>query len=192
MGRQLPFRKLTLDVEGVETALPSLAVFERQPMTSGAFRLVIGASIEGSGLFRALADVLAGPLFLLYILHTPRGEGVEGRYQSPPLDGAEIDDFLKTFAPFLAGDARHDVWVHSGGDGRTLVWDRHDLIYAEGEPLEDFEAVLETMGYASGDVPRVGAGPHVHYYRAEFDADAAAVLARFDWTRSDLRAEDEQ
>jgi hypothetical protein len=167
-------------------------VFEHQQMASGKPRLLIAAPHDMPDLFRKLAGHLASPLFLLYILHTPRGEGVEGRYQSPPLDCHQLDDFLADFAPYLAGDARHDVWVHSASDGRTLIWDRHDLIYAEGDPLEDIVATLEGLAFTCGAVPRVGAGPHIHYYRPEFDADAAAVLARFDWTRTDLRPEDEQ
>jgi hypothetical protein len=185
-----PFHKLTLDVDGVEMAPSSPTVFERQQMRNGAARLVLTTPTDRPGLFRALAGQLTEPLFVLYILHTPRGEGAAGRYQSPSLDSQELDDFLATFEAFLAGDARHDVWVHSASDGRTLVWDRHDLIYAEGEPLEDIAAALERMAFTSGPVPRIGA--HVHYYRPELDADAAAVLAHFDWTRTDLRPEDEQ
>jgi len=143
-------------------------------------------------LFRTLAGLLAGPLLLLYVLHTSRGEGTVGRYQSPPLSNQQLDDFLADFTPYLAGDARHDTWVHSGGDGRTLIWDRHDLIYAEGDPLEDVVAILEGLAFKPGTVPRAGAGAHIHYYRPEFDSDAAAMLARFDWRRTDLRPEDEQ
>ncbi len=161
-------------------------------MASGKPRLLIAAVPDKPGLFRHLTSRLAAPLVLLYVLHTPRGEGAAGRYQSPPLESQQVDDFLATFTPYLAGDARHDIWVHSASDDRTLVWDRHDLIFAEGEPLGEMVAVLETMGFESGDVPRPEAGPHIHYYRPELDADAAAVLTRFDWTRSDLRPDDEQ
>ena len=192
VGASLPYRKLTLDIDGVEAAPPSAAVFERRPMTNGQTRLVISAPPDKPGLLPALVERLAEPLFLLYVLHTPRGEGVAGRYQSPPLDRQQVGDFLTTFAAYLAGDARHDLWVHSAGDGRTLIWDRHDLVFAEGEALDDIADALEAMGFESDAVPRLGAGPHVHYYRPEFDAEAAAVLARFDWTRSDLRPEDEQ
>ena len=192
VGMSRPFCKLTLDVDGVETALPCSAEFERQRMANGEPRLLIAAPPDKPDLFRTLAGRLAAPLHILYVLHTPRGEVVAGRYQSPPLDSQQLDDFLATFAAYLAGDARHDVWVHSASDGRTLIWDRHDLIYAEGEPLEDIAAALEAMEFKSGVVPRAGAGPHVHYYRPEFDADAVSVLARFDWTRSELRPEDEQ
>jgi hypothetical protein len=192
VGMSRPLRKVTLDVDGVEAAAPSLAVFEPQQMASGKPRLLIAATPDKPGLFRELAGCLAAPLFLLYVLHTPRGEGAPGRYQSPELDSQQADDFLADFTSYLAGDARHDTWVHSASDGRTLIWDRHDLIYAEGEPLKDMTAILEAMAYAIGRVPSAGAVPHIHYYRDEFDADASAVLARFDWAKSDLWPEDEQ
>ena len=191
VGTSRPFCKLTLDVDGVETAAPASAMFERQQMRSGRPRLLIAAS-QRPDLFRTLSSRLAAPLYLLYVLHTPRGEGAAGRYQSPQLDSLQLDDFLAEFTPYLAGDSRHDTWVYSPDDGRALIWDRHDLIYAEGEPLDDIEAALEAMGFKSGAIPRHAAGPHLHYYRPEFDADAAAVLARFDWMWSDLRPEDEQ
>ncbi len=187
-----PLRKLTLDADGVETVVSFPAVFECGLMTNGAPRLLITVPDERPSVFRELVSLLTAPIFLLYILHSPRGEGAAGRYQSPPLDVSEVDDFLTAFAPFLAGDGRHDLWAHSAGDGRTFVWDRHDIIYAEGEPLDEVEAKLKSMGFTSGAVPRLGAGSHIHHYRTEFDADAAAVLARFDWIRTDLRPQDEQ
>lgn len=192
LGMLRPFRKITVDVDGVEAAASSSTVFERQRMANDALRLLIAASPKQPNLFRELVARLAGPLYLLHILHTPRGVGDAGRYQSPPLDSQQVAEFLATFAPYLAGDGRHDTWVHSASDGRTLVWDRHDLIYAEGEPLEDLTDVLTAIGYESQAVPRPDNGPHVHYYREEFDADARAVLKHFDWTRSDLWPEDEQ
>jgi hypothetical protein len=66
------------------------------------------------------------------------------------------------------------------------------MIYAEGDPLEGIVATLEGIAFERGAAPRAGAAPHLHYYRPEFDADAAGVLARFDWTRTDLRPGDEQ
>jgi hypothetical protein len=190
VGKLRPFRKLTLDVDGVETVLPSSTIFERQQMSSGKTRLLI--AVPHPDLFRLLAGRLAEPVFVLYVLHTPRDEAALGRYQSPPLESAELNDFLADFTTYFAGDARHDIWVHSATDGRTLVWDRHDSIYAEGEPLEDVAAALGDAGFQPGTVFRPGVGPHIHYYRAEFDEQAAALLGRFDWTVSDLRPEDEQ
>jgi hypothetical protein len=192
VGMSRPFRKITLDVDGVEAPPPTSKVFERQRMASGAPRLLISVPHDMPDLFRDLAARLAGPLFVLYVLHTPRGEGSAGRYQSPPLDSAQVDEFLADFTSYLASDARHDTWVHSASDGRTLIWDRHDLMFAEGEPLDEIAARLEALGFQPGPVPRIGAGPHIHHYRDEFDADAATLLARFDWTQSDLRPEDEQ
>jgi hypothetical protein len=192
VGMSRPFRKITLEVDGKEIAAPSSTLFEWQQMASGKPRLLFAAPPGRPELFRVLASRLAAPLFLLYVLHTPRGEGAAGRYQSPPLGSQQVDEFLATFTPYLAGDARHDTWVHSPSDGRTLIWDRHDMIYAEGGPLGDMVAILEAMGFAPGNVPRPGASAHLHYYREQFDSDAAAVLARFDWTWSDLWPEDEQ
>ena len=165
-------------------------MYEREQMSNGKPRLLITVPHDMPSLFRTLAGLLGGPLFLLYILHTPRGEGAEGRYQSPPLDSHQLDEFLADYT--LPGGRRSTLWVHSASDGRTLIWDRHDLIYAEGDPLEDIVATIEGLEFERGAVPRAGAGPHLHYYRQEFDADAAAVLARFDWTRTDLGYKDEQ
>lgn len=192
LGLLQPFRKITLDVDGVEFPAPSSAVFEWQQMANGKPRLLIATTFGAPNIFQELVRCLATPVLLLYILHTPRGEGVAGRYQSPLLNVEQVEDFLVTFKSYLAGDARHDIWVHSPSDARTLIWDRHDLIYAEGEPLEDMTAVLEAKAYQSGRVPRSDTGAHIHYYRDVFDEDAAAVLAHFDWTRSNLRPEDEQ
>ena len=191
-GMSRPFRKVMLYAGGVETAPPSLKLFERQLMRNGQPRLLITVPHDEPDLFRILVRGLAGEVFLLYVLHTPRGEGAPGRYQSPPLESSQVDEFLADFTAYLSGDGRHDIWAHSPTDGRTLVWDRHDLIYAEGDLVEDAAAVLEAMGFQAGDVPDIGAGPHAHHYRQEFDADAAAVLERFEWRRSGLRPEDIQ
>lgn len=73
--------------------------------------------------------------------------------------------------------------------GATLVWDRHDLLYAYGD-LEAYLACLQKMGFVEGDV--VIPSPHEHHYQMEFDAQAAEVLRSFEWTRTPLRLEDEQ
>ena len=184
--------KITFDPGGAEAVAPPSALFESRQMTDGRPRLLLRASPTAPDLFRDLASRLTGPLYLLYVLHTPRGEGEPGRYQSPALDVEQVEAFLTDFAAFLTGDARHDIWVHSTSDGRTVVLDRHDRIFVEGGPLVEMTAVLEARGYRSGAAPRPETGPHVHHYRAVFDAEAAAVLARFDWDRTDLRPEDEQ
>jgi hypothetical protein len=187
-----PFGKLTLDLDGVEAAPPTTARFQIQRMTNGKSRLLITRPPDKPGVFRALAKQLAEPFFVLYVLHTPRGEGAAGRYQSPPLDHRQLDDFLASFTDYLAGDARHNIWVYSTTDGRTLIWDRHDVIYTEGEPIDDIVLTLEAIGFVRGSVPRLGASPHIHHYREEFDDDASAVLAHFDWTCTERRPQDEQ
>jgi hypothetical protein len=141
---------------------------------------------------RLFADLLAcmqPPLFLLYVLHSPRGEAAPGRYQSPPLQIDEAQAFLQRFADFLGGDGRFDLWAHSPGEQATLVWDRHDLLFGYG-PLERFASELRARGFSEGE-PRVPT-PHEHHYRAELDPSARELIAAFDWSYSPLRPEDEQ
>jgi hypothetical protein len=139
--------------------------------------------------FEALAGCLAAPVMLLYVLHTPRGEAEAGRYQSPELDAGTLRAFIRKFGSFLQGDARFDIWVHSPGDGATVVWDRHDDFYAYG-PIERFAAALDAMGYRQA--PLVSPGAHMHHYRETCDKMARALIEEFDWVVSPLRPEDEQ
>ena len=140
-------------------------------------------------IFRLLSDRLSPPLVLLYVLHTPRGEGRPGRYQSCELTHAEIGRFLDRFASFLQSDARFDLWVHSLTDSATIVWDRHNLIHAYGMPHRFVEA-LRSTGFHEGD-PAIPA-PHEHHYHAAFDRDATALMSFCDWQETPLQPGDEQ
>lgn len=126
---------------------------------------------------------------MLYVLHTPRGEGRPGRYQSPQLTLNEVAEFLEEFGDFLGRDARCDFWLHCFGSDATLVWERHNLLYAYG-PLTTFEATLKDHGFSIG-APTVPS-PHAHHYHPAHDAIAGRLLARWPWQWSALRPEDEQ
>jgi hypothetical protein len=165
------------------------ALFERHVPETGAARLHVGVPSGDPDVFRGLLQCLAPPYFLLYILHTPRGEAAAGRYQSPELAANEAQTFLTRYADFLRSDARFDIWAHSPASRGTVVWDRHNLIYAYG-PLDSLETKLRGLGFAEGS-PSIPS-PHQHHYRAECDADAAALIAEWDWALSPLRPEDEQ
>lgn len=145
---------------------------------------------EQPDLFLKLACVFREPFFVLYILHTPRGEGEPGRYQSPELRWVDLKPFLKRFEAFLAGDARHDIWVYSLETAETIVWDRHNYIFIESDRLEFMSKLLSSMGFGECPVKRLQG--HNHYYRQEFDCEATELLAVFDWHRTPLRPEDEQ
>lgn len=165
------------------------ATFKTETTSDGGKRLVAGVAGSDPVIFERLAESMAPPYFLLYLLHTPRGEGLAGRYQSPPLGVKELRAFLERYSAFLAGDARFDIWLHSPGDNATVVWERHNLVYAYG-PIERFASALHKLGFEPG-APTI-AFPHLHHYREEFDADAADVLKRFEWRYSPLQPEDEQ
>ena len=183
-------RKLTLDLNGNELEQSSPAVFEIRTMSTGATRIVLSVPNEQVDLLRRLAELLPSPFYVLYILHTPRGEGETGRYQSTELSLHELSDLLSRYASFFSSDGRHDLWIYSPRSGRTLVWDRHNLLFAEGQSLDDVREALVGLGFNEGLVEPLGA--HFHHYRAEFDNDAASLLNEIDWHRTPLRPEDEQ
>lgn len=150
---------------------------------------VIAGSPSNSGPFERLVRVLEPPYLLLYVLHTPRGEAEPGRYQSPELTVAKFENFVERFGDFLSSDARSDIWVYSPSERATVVWDRHNQLFAYG-PRERFVSELESMGFSPG-VPNIDF-PHQHHYRQEYDQAASELLGFFEWSYSPLRPEDEQ
>ena len=139
-------------------------------------------------IFVTLAELLTPPCFLLYVLHTPRGEGPPGRYQSDEMNRGEVGEFLRRFADLLRVDARFDLWLHSPADQATIVWDRHDLIHAYG-PTASYVATLRGLGFEAGELAIPA--PHEHHYHAACDEQARAVIDS-GWRHSPLKPEDEQ
>ena len=129
------------------------------------------------------------PYLLLYILHTPRGEGEPGRYQSAELSATDLQALMARFGAYLSSDARFDLWAYSPSEDATVVWDRHNELYAYG-PLARFSEELRALGFFSGSISTPA--PHQHHYRQELDAPASELLAALEWSHSPLRPEDEQ
>ncbi len=155
----------------------------------GSVRLHIGLPKVSTSIFRTLAALMAGPFYVLYVLHTPRGEGEAGRYQSEAISDTKLADFLAHFERFLSCDARHDIWVKSRDSTDLIIWDRHNSIFAYGD-LPRFKRTLSALGFSPGEIPPLGI--HTHYYREEFDGEAHAMLEALDWRWTPLRPEDEQ
>ena len=164
-------------------------VFKLEEMGNGEPRLIVGVPSGDTLVIRSLIDVLEPPYHALYVLHTPRGEGEAGRYQSPELDRSMVASFLNRFSDYLAGDGRFDLWVYSLPQQATLAWDRHNLLYAYG-PVPKFISALSALGFVQGNVG--AAFEHMHYYRKELDKDAADMLNYFSWVRTPLKPIDEQ
>jgi hypothetical protein len=156
--------------------------------THGPERLQIGIPHESIDTIFALLKLMPEPLLLLYVLHTPRG-AEPGRYQSPDLSHLQVKAFFDDFGDFLQQDSRHDLWIYSPGAKATLVWDRHNILYAYG-PINSFVSTLERTGYTTGfpSIPYL----HRHCYHPDFDQQQYALLNAFDWYRTELRPEDEQ
>ena len=176
-------------VDGEEVAHSHAPTFRRFDADARKPRIVLGVPDGDPNVLLDLARCLEEPLFVLYILHTPRGEAEAGRYQSTELTHRDVASFVEDFRPFLAGDGRFDLWVYSPSQKATLAWDRHNLLFAYG-PLDCYETTLRAAGFTEGE-PVIPA-PHAHHYRPELDALAGALIARFDWLVSPLRPEDEQ
>lgn len=181
--------KLSYQKNGEWVAYSHPPTFRLELTSGGSERLAAGVPAGDCLVFQRLAVSLEAPCMLLYVLHTPRGEGDAGRYQSPPLSQSELQEFLERYFAYLSSDARFDLWLHSPGENATVVWDRHDLIHAYG-PTQRYMATLRSLGFDEGS-PGISF-VHEHHYRQEFDSDARAVLQAFAWRHSALQPEDEQ
>ena len=163
--------------------------YVKETLRGGAERLCGWIPSGDPAVFSALVQTLAPPYLLLYILHTPRGEAEAGRYQSEELSRQQLADLIERHAPFLASDARFDLWGHSMADDATVVWDRHNQLYCYGS-LDRQAKALRACGFSEKQPPAIGA--HRHFYRADMDALASSFLSACSWRHSPLRPEDEQ
>lgn len=180
--------KLQHLVEGRLAPFDPAPTFARQS-TRGVDRLSAFVCANAPHAFESLVRQLEPPYYLLYVLHTPRGEGHAGRYQCPAVTAEEFSNFMAKFSVYLNADARFDFWAHSPAEQATVVWDRHQQLFCYG-PIDRFAECLKALGYTEGDLAHLG--EHVHHYRAECDAMAASILRELDWSHSALRPEDEQ
>ena len=164
-------------------------VYAIEKTTDGNKRLCVAVSYDGSQILRMLSRSLKEPFLLLYVLVIFRGGGKEGRYQSDELSQKDLDAIFARYKEFWDTDGRHSIWLRSDTNDATLVYDRHNLIYAYG-PLERFELVLETLGYTA--TAKVSLSfEHQHCYYPEFDALERELTAKFADRRTELRPGDE-
>lgn len=167
----------------------SFAPLYELPAEGDIERLCAGSPSGQPEPFERLGHCLEPPYLLLYVLHTPRGEGQPGRYQSPELSANEFQAFMDRFGRYLATDARFDILLYSPAEEATVVWDRHNHLFAYG-PIDRFVAALVALGFEEGGIAALG--DHQHHYRPENDRDAADLIAWCDWLHSPLNPEDEQ
>jgi hypothetical protein len=164
-------------------------LYQRDRTSTGGDRLRIGPRGNHVALLTQLSKCLPGPLRLLYVLIVPRnGEHDAGRYEAASeLSHDEVSEFLDEFSVFLESDGRHHLWIASPEFG-TLVYDRHDLIYAYG-PLDWYVEILEANRLQAGNVEI--SGPHWHAYHQTFDKSESRLLSRMEWIHSPLRESDD-
>jgi len=157
-------------------------MWKREPAAHGE-RLVIGPRDSFLDILLGLTACLQAPYSVLYVLSVPRGSE-PGRYQlEGQLSLEELRAFVEPYRDFLEGDARHHLWIHSSESETTLVYDKHDLIYAYG-PLDCYLEVLARHGMNQGefDLPF----PHYHNYFPEFDSLERAIIENHTWKRTPI------
>jgi len=158
-------------------------------VVGGVERLVIAAGSAPVALLRELLELLPEPLWVLYVLITPRSEAAAGRYQSATTHTrAEVVALLERFEDYFAGDGRHNLWLAAPPAGQ-LVFDRHEVIYAYG-PLGEIAARLKAKGFAEVEMIRVPV-PHSHHFHEERDGDEKAILEYWEWGLGALQETDD-
>ena len=158
-------------------------------VVGGVERLVIAPGAAPIGLLRALLPLLPEPLWVLYVLITPRTDAPAGRYQSAtPHTRQEVLAMLDRFENYFAYDGRHNLWLAAPPAGQ-LVLDRHEVIYAYGPTAEIISQVKEKE-FAEVDMIRVPV-PHSHHFHEELDVDEHAILTHWEWMQSELQETDD-
>jgi hypothetical protein len=146
-------------------------------------RLVVGPRQGHLDLFLSLCGCLQPPYAVLYVLSAPRASE-PGRYQLESwLDLPQLREFVAPYREFFQGDARHHLWIFSHDSSATIVYDKHDLIYAYG-PLDQFIEVLRQHGLDEGEFELPY--PHYHNYFPEFDEQERALIQENRWKRTPI------
>jgi hypothetical protein len=158
-------------------------------VVGGVERLVIAPGAAPVALLRELLPFLPEPIWVLYVLVTPRSDAPAGRYQSAtPRTREDVLAMLDRFENYLASDGRHNLWLAAPPAGQ-LVFDRHDVIYAYG-PIAEIVARLKEKEFAETDMIRVPV-PHSHHFHEELDCEEHAMLAHWEWLHSELQETDD-
>ena len=151
-------------------------------------RLVIGATTGHVDLIIELADKLIPPYFILYVLVSPRGENLEGRYQSPVIETREeLETFLIHFKDYFETDGRHNVWVGTVQNKGMIIYDQHNIIYAYG-PTEQWKNELLLKGFK--EEPVQCPFPHSVYFNDENDKYEDEMMNYWGWRYFELNEMD--
>jgi hypothetical protein len=157
--------------------------------TSRLERLVIAPSANQVSLMLELLRVMPEPYGILYVLVTPRSAAQPGRYQAADFKSRnDAEVFLSRFKDFFENDGRHHIWIASPPTPDTLVYDRHNVIYAYGR-LPEFERVVLNRGLSKVEDVKFPS-PHTHHYNEAFDRDEEVLLRYWPWLHSPLRDND--
>lgn len=157
-------------------------VFEFQQHDWGS-RFVATAGPTPIGTLLSLVKGLEREVWLLYVLVVDFEDHEPGRYETQLIPWEEVEAGLTAYTPLLEKDGRQCLWIANAEQSWQVIYDRHELFYLYGD-AEWFEARLRANGYE--EAPIAWFGPHYHSYLREYDASAAELLQRWEFTRKEL------
>lgn len=153
--------------------------FQKQSI-SGVHRILIATAGSTTNLVSDLLQFFPPPYRLAYLLVTPPDGFDPMKYEVEGLTANHIGEFFGRFRPFLEGDARHHLWIHSEGGKGTIICDEHDWIYVYGS-LESVESFLNEREFGES-MPTIPF-PHLHNESSANDAVMNELLRHFEWTK---------
>ena len=151
--------------------------FQKQSI-SGVNRILMATEGSSTNLLSQLLIFYPEPYRLAYLLVTPPEGFQPMKYEVEDLGTEDIEQFLTEYRPFLEGDARHHIWIHSATGGGTLNCDEHDWIYAYGA-LDQVEQFLVDRDFGD-EMPEIPF-PHLHNESSANDPVMKELLGHFDW-----------
>lgn len=142
-------------------------------------RYVAAPSANQVDLILRIFREVSGPFRVVYDLLVPFGDQAEGRYElSEPLDYVALKVFLDRFRDFFERDARHHVLVSTLTDTLSVIYDQHNVIYAQG-PEKLLQNALHEHGLKRGKIEMPN--PHTHHYHEVLDPIGDELFAYGNW-----------
>jgi hypothetical protein len=135
-----------------------------------------------------LADNLAPPFFVLYVLVASRRGNELRRYQSPLIATRDkMGSFFGYFRDYFETDGRHHVWINTVDHSGTIIYDQHNVIFAYG-PTEKWKEELVDEGFKEKafQFPI----PHSHEFHSDNDKYEDEILDYWDWSVFELADQD--
>jgi len=157
--------------------------------TTGCDRLVIASDFNQVDLITKLTSQLTPPFYVLYVLLVSRLGYESGRYQSPLFETHEmLFAFFKKYREYIETDCRFHLWIGTANNSGTLVFDRHNIIFAYGQ-TDKYIKILKQEGFRKHKI--CIPSPHTHNYYPDNDKYEESITQECDWKHFPLAEDDD-